>query len=193
MTTITRLIIKPVQKLGNPVFSFKRTYEATWNNSQILAAFNGNLGAAIETQKGSPIYYGSEIWDITGIDNLFHYHEDKERIFEIIQRGSRYHLSPIEDTTMKLDLEDMLLRGSHKSARSALNASSMKKEIYKEVEHGWLIMLHQKHSVVPIGLSEQLSINEKWERYTKRHVTHDWYFPGPSGVYVNNCSLKDTL
>ena len=73
-------------------------------NSQILATLNGNLGAAIEAKKVSPIYYGSEIWDITKIRNLFRYHEDKERIVEIIQKWSRYHLSPIEDTTRKLDL-----------------------------------------------------------------------------------------
>ena len=59
MTTIKRLIIKPVNKLKKLVFFFKRTQEDAQNNSQILEAFNGNLGAAIEAQKGSPIDYGS--------------------------------------------------------------------------------------------------------------------------------------
>ena len=52
--------------------------------------------------------------DITGIKKIFCYHEDTERIVEIIQKRSRYHLSPIEDTTKKSDQESMLIRGSHK-------------------------------------------------------------------------------
>ena len=125
VTTIKRLIIKPANKLGKPVFSFKLTQEAAQNNSQILATFKGNLGAAIEAQKGIPLDYGSEFRDITIIKKLFRYHKDKERIVDIIPKESWYHLSPIEDATSKSDLEAMLLRGNHKSARSALNAAAL--------------------------------------------------------------------
>ena len=95
MTTTKRLIIKPVKKLVKSVFSFKRTQEVAQTNSQILAAFNGNLGTEIESQIGSPIDYGSEFWDINGIKHLFRYHEDKERIVNIIQKWLCYHLSLI--------------------------------------------------------------------------------------------------
>ena len=74
----------------------------------------------------------------------------------------------------------MLLRGNHKSARSALNAAALKKVIDKEVKHGWVLPLtidslrHIKNAgVVPLGVAEQLSIDEKGERYTKIRVTHD--------------------
>ena len=60
VTAIKILIIKPISKLSPPVLSFKRTQEAARQIIQILAAFNGNLGAAIESQKGSPLDYGSE-------------------------------------------------------------------------------------------------------------------------------------
>ena len=103
LTTIKRLIIKPFKELGPPVFSFKRTQEAAQNNSQILEIFNRNLGAAIEYQKGSPLEYGSEFWDIAGIKNLFCHRKDKERIVDIIPKGLCYHLSPIDNTTRKSD------------------------------------------------------------------------------------------
>ena len=77
-------------------------------------ALDGKLGASMEAQKERPLDYSSEFWDITGIKNLFRCHKDKERIVDIIQKGSRYHLSPIEDTTRKSDLEAMLLWGYHK-------------------------------------------------------------------------------
>ena len=64
---IKRPIIKSVRKLGKPVFSFKRTQEATQTNSQILVTFNGNLGSAIKPQTVIPIDYGSEFRDINRI------------------------------------------------------------------------------------------------------------------------------
>ena len=89
MTTIKKLIIKPVKKLISPVFSFKWTQEAAQKNSQIIAAFNGKLGAAIESQKGIPLEYVSLFQDITGIKHLFRHHKDKESIVDIIQKGSQ--------------------------------------------------------------------------------------------------------
>ena len=47
VTTINRLIIKPVKKLVPPVFYFKQTQQSVCQNSQILALFDGNLGATI--------------------------------------------------------------------------------------------------------------------------------------------------
>ena len=70
LTIIKILIIKPANKLENPVLSFKRTHEAAKMGSQILAAFNGNLVAEIEAQTGSPLDYGSEFRDITRIKKL---------------------------------------------------------------------------------------------------------------------------
>ena len=65
----------------------------------------------------------------------------------------------------------MLLRGNHKSEKSTLNAAALEKSIYKEVEHGWALPLtmesicHIKNMhVVPLGVTEQLSINKKRER-----------------------------
>ena len=75
--TIKRMIIKPVKKLGKPVFSFKRTQESAQMNSQILASFNGNLGASIEDQTLIPLDYDSEFQDINRIKHLLRYHEDK--------------------------------------------------------------------------------------------------------------------
>ena len=73
--------------------------------------FNGNLGVAMEDQKEIPLDYGSEFRDITRIRNLFSHNEDKDRIVEIFQKGSCYHLSPIEEATRKSDLEAMILKG----------------------------------------------------------------------------------
>ena len=54
-----------------------------------------NLWAEIEAQNGSPLYYGSEFWYITGIKKLFHHQKEKETTVEIIQNKLSYHQSPI--------------------------------------------------------------------------------------------------
>ena len=94
----------------------------------------------------------------------------------------------------------MLLRGDHKSERSALNAEVLEKSIDKEVERGWTLpliidsnFLIKNVGVEPLGVAEQLSIKKKGERYTKICITHDYYFPGHSRISVNNQVLKYTL
>ena len=68
------------------------------------------------------------------------------------------------------------------------------------MEHGWALPLiiesifHIKYAgVVPLGVSEKLSINEKVERYTKRRVTHYCSFTGPLGLSLNKRVLKENL
>ena len=94
----------------------------------------------------------------------------------------------------------MILRGNHTSSQSVLNASALNKAISKEIDHGWALPLSieslqsiKNAGVVPLGVSEQLSINEKGERYVKRRVTHDCSFPGPSGLSVNNRVQQESL
>ena len=59
VTTIKATLKIPIQKFENPIFSFKITHEAAVRNSKILAAFKGDLGAAIAAHKDSPVNYGS--------------------------------------------------------------------------------------------------------------------------------------
>ena len=85
VTTIKAIMKTPIQKLENYIFLFKRTNKAVVRNSKILTAFSGDLGAAIETQKCSSLNYGSEFRDTADLSELFHYHEDKINIINIIQ------------------------------------------------------------------------------------------------------------
>ena len=45
--TIKAILKIPIQELEKPMFLFRRTNEAAVRNIKILAAFNGDLGAAI--------------------------------------------------------------------------------------------------------------------------------------------------
>ena len=58
-----------------------------------------DLGAAIAAQKDIPVNYGSQFRDLAFLAKLFLHHEDKTKIINIIQKGSRYHLDPIPTRT----------------------------------------------------------------------------------------------
>ena len=61
MATITkRLLNNPNTDLRHQVLFFKQTQAAAQNNRNILVAFNGNIGKALDAQKGIPLDYGSE-------------------------------------------------------------------------------------------------------------------------------------
>ena len=67
VTTIKSTLKIPIQKFGKPIFSFKRTHEAAVINSKIMAAFKGDLSAAIAAHKVSPVNYGPEFRDTTAL------------------------------------------------------------------------------------------------------------------------------
>ena len=94
VTTIKAILKIPIRKFEKPIFSFKRTHEAEVRNSKILAAFKGDLGAAISAHKDSPVNCGSEFCDTTSLAQLLLHHEDKAKIINIIKHRYRYHLDP---------------------------------------------------------------------------------------------------
>ena len=199
MKTIKQIISTTFKELRPPVFSSKRTQEVSLQNNTILDAFNINLGEALESQQGSPLDYGSELWDTTGISKLIHHHEDRDKIIDIIQKYSQYQLSPIEEATRKSNLSAMILRRNHKSAKTKLNAAVLEKSMVKEVKHGWdlpltidLVCHINNVGAVLLGLAEHFLVNYNREKYTKMCVTHDCSFTGPSGLLVNNRVLKAT-
>ena len=48
-------------------------------------------------------------------------------MFNINQKGLRYHISPIEEATRIYEPEDMIPGRKHKSERSALNSAALEK------------------------------------------------------------------
>ena len=77
----------------------RRTHEEAVRSIKIITAFEGDLGTAITGQKNSPLNYRLEFRDIASLEKLFLHHEEKTKIINITQQGSRYHLDPIEEET----------------------------------------------------------------------------------------------
>ena len=75
------------------------------------------------------------------LKKIFLHDEDKNKVINIIQQGYYCHLDPIEEEKRKSDLDEMIIRGKHKSSHSVLNSISLDKSISKDIEYGWAFPL----------------------------------------------------
>ena len=71
LTTIKAILKTPIQKSKKSIFLFRITYESAVRNSKILAAFKGDLGAAIAAQNFIPVNYGSKFRNTGALAQLF--------------------------------------------------------------------------------------------------------------------------
>ena len=92
---IKKLVGRPIKELRILLLSFNKTQSAALHNNNIMASFDGHLNEEIKYPKGSPLDYGSEFWDPTGIERLFSHHEDKNRIVDMIQK--RVPIPPVNN------------------------------------------------------------------------------------------------
>ena len=90
-------------------------------------------------------------------------------------------------------MEASIARGNHKSCAKPHLEKSLDENIAKELRRGYLIPLPVKYlkhlnnaGVIPMGMSEQFTINEEGKRVPKPRPCHDASFPMESGYSVND-------
>ena len=76
----------------------------------------------------------------------------------------------------------------------------LNRAIIKEIDHGWAFTLTieylqriKKTGVVPLGVAEPFSKNNKGECYIKIRRTHDCSLPGPSWLLVKKSVQRESL
>ena len=182
-------------------FRFENTRDAAKFNTKLIK-FNGyDLEKTINKQQNSILTPGSEFRHISHLRNILEYHEDWPLIESIISKGCDYKSVPdVDEATKMSDIQAMLDRGNHKSAKSETNAPALRKAFQKEVDRGWLLPITiesvkkiKKLSIIPLGIAEQLTIDEFGNRIPKRRVTHDASFLAPSGISVNSSVQEELL
>jgi len=86
-------------------------------------------------------------------------------------------------------------RGNHKSTKK--NDKTLNKAFTNEIQKDWLLPITVESitkikglSIIPLGVAEQLTIDENGYRVPKPRVTHDDSFPTLSRISVNNKIIK---
>jgi len=82
---------------NQPQFIFQRSKEVAYHNALILQQHNFNLDAAIRAQKGSQVYYGSELKSSSQLQELLEHHPHWTHLKKILNDGATFPLIPIDN------------------------------------------------------------------------------------------------
>ena len=101
-----------------PFLCFNWENSSAPHTSNILADFRRNINKTLESQEGVSLDHVSELKYLLYLITLFRHHDYRKRILDVIQKGYRYHLSPIKEATRKYDSEAAILMGHHKLGKT---------------------------------------------------------------------------
>ncbi len=172
-------------------FKFDLSHDAAAHNAEVLRNYNFDLGKAIDTNKHSPLGYGSEFRHTTVLSLLFERHPNWDRFRSIITNGSRWPLDELADEARSIDLQDALTFRNHKGASA--HPKLLRKLVEKDVNFGFglVIPLSTVNNIpgaliAPMNIMEQNTIDEHGTIIPKQHLTHDQSFKWTSGTSVNS-------
>ena len=194
-------IISSTDKVINKhKYKFENSRDAAKFNTKLLKKYQYDLTVALKREKGTILEAGSEFRPIKDLKPLFSNHVHWNKMEKIITEGITYNIPEIPEEDRISDLEAMITRGNHKSAKESENISTLLDNYEKEVRYGWMLPVTIESvkkikgaSVIPIGIAKQFTIDDKGKRKTKRRTTHDASFPPPSQQSINNMMARELL
>lgn len=189
VTTLRDICAKDEPELDMHAFCFENTKDAAKWNEKIMRSYDNNFATAINNHKNTTLQPGSEFRPLDKLEKIWKHRTNWKFIEETLREGAVYPLKqPRDEETRIADLKGMIERGNHKSCERPDLNKALKKNITKELKRGWQIPLPIPYllelkgaGIIPMGVQDQHSINEKGERIPKPRVTHDASFPNPSG------------
>ncbi|MGH7954468.1 MAG: hypothetical protein ACREOZ_00755, partial [Gloeomargaritales cyanobacterium] len=198
MFEIQRILATPLAPVLPPFFRFSMTERASAHNHRILKASNFDVHQAIMSQPNSPVTYGSEFRPWYILQPLLSNYPLWHRVKDILQKGITMPLKQLTESERKMDIEYMKSRGNHKS--TLRNMQIMRKLIEDDVANGHSLPIpiatiqYLNHvSVAPLGLADQITINELGASVPKYRMTLDQSLVGLSGNSVNIRTIVEEL
>ena len=198
LQAIHKVLSASLSPIQPTTFIFQPTIHAAEHNMQIIKS-HGRLEATITAQHNSPISYGSEFRTTSILQPLMHRRPIWEKTFHILNNGTTFPLTQINDTIRHKDLLAALEYKNHKSAHPS--TSSLEKHISTEIEHGLSLPLPPNFTleledaeIAPHGMVKQNTITELGEIVEKERVTHDQSYPGQySKESINSRVIEEEL
>ncbi len=92
---IARVLASPSERLRAPDFAFELTQEAAQKNFILLSKYNFNIKEALQSQRGTPLEYGSEFRKVEVLQELFGMHPNWGRLESILRRGSSWPMKEL--------------------------------------------------------------------------------------------------
>lgn len=174
---------------------FDCTKTAAKYNSKLLKKYGYDYGKLVAAHPNSVISMGSEFRPIHQIEPLLHRHQDWNYIRAVLKEGGNYPM--IDDVPdpeqLRKNLIDMIDRGNHKSSSTKENKPVARKTIINEVCRAWsfpitieTLLEIPEAMYVPVGIADQIEVNENGEYVPKKRWIHDCSLSLPNGWSLNN-------
>lgn len=165
-----------------PPFRFEQNWEAAEVNWSILEESSRDLHTAILKYRNTTIGYGSEFRKVETLKAIYGRHPNFAYMEEYLTNGVIFkYTRELSEDERKREVQAVLNYGNHKSASES--RERIRQLLRKDVEHGFALPLPTEKVtslegllVQPIGMVEQMSINEEGGRTPKRRLTHDSSF-----------------
>jgi hypothetical protein len=178
ISTIRQIINQECDEPTSPGFVFQLTLEAAHRNFCLIQRHDGNLGKAIDSQRSSPIGYGSEFRPTKTLEPLLHLHPYWKQFESLLTHGSNWPLSDIDEEGRQKDITEALAFGNHK--RATENPDLLTSLIMEDVTHGFMLPLPldkitrlQGALLAPMNIATQDTIDEHGNIIPKDRLTHD--------------------
>ena len=163
-----------------------------------------NFKKLIEKQGQTTFNIGSEFRDPDILQQPLHNLQRWDKMKTIITKGASYPIDQSYNLTKESQLKDIkgaIKQGNNKSASASEENKKIIIENYnKEVKNGWMIPFLKEDiiniegaGVIPVGVMQQTTINEKGEVISKQRLTHNASRPRLSGTSVNSICDKEQL
>ena len=146
---------------------------------------------AIQAERGTTMWYGSEYRPIHQLEGIFKLHKDWEYLKNQLQKGAAYPLRKIGKAARLQNLHQMMSRGNHKSAESKIEI--VRNLTQDDVTKGFALPLPRlvaplikNGEVYPVGLASNQTFNETGKEILRYRLTHDLSFPVKKGIAIND-------
>ena len=195
-----RKLLHQSSSLSKPKVIFEVSPLAAYKNYFTLLKAGFDLDKVLDQENSRSVTsYGSEFKAVDDLDNLMRLHPRWPKLRKRLIQGSNWLLNDILESERQEDLDLAVTRGNHKSA--VIHKKFLAEALEKEVKKGWILALPLEKAtsiphltLSPMGVVEQLGINEHGDFVPKRRITHDLSFPGQSSnSSINSRVVEDVL
>jgi hypothetical protein len=194
--TIRDILATPLPCPRPTQFAFHLDKQSIAHNTAILASHHFDLEAAISSDTGSPLQYGSEFRPTSILAPLLAHHPNWHKIDQILAHGSVFHALPLTEANRLLALDQALAFGNHKGAIK--EARKLQSLLTEDVRHGFNLPVHmnivQKIPglvLSPMNIARQNTIDETGRIIEKDRLTHDHSFDFfPNSSINSRCDLS---
>jgi hypothetical protein len=178
MAAIRKLLDWKPTKQSPMIFRLDSTPEAAAHNSAILKAANYDLQRLIADNGNCSMAPGAEFRPVELLEHVFAGHPCWPQVKEMLTDGAKFPLRKQTPEEQQSELRNIMDYGNHKSAQKG--AAIVLDKLEDEIKKGWQIpittdSLHEipDAAVGPVGLADQLTIDEKGNVIPTKRLTHD--------------------